>query len=86
MNKKNRFSNSTLYRNYAVVKGESDGLYYAIIVTFGKKSISSYSIAVSAANYAVFPRNWASFDVALREKFSSRGQGYLELRDAKPRD
>ena len=27
----------------------------------------------SVASFAVFPRNWASFDEALREKFSSRG-------------
>ena len=27
----------------------------------------------SVVSSAVFPRNWASFDEALREKFSSRG-------------
>ena len=33
----------------------------------------------SVASSAVLPRNWASFDYALREKFSSRGLRYIGL-------
>ena len=40
--------------------------------------------ANSIASSTVLPRNWASFDLALREKFSSRGLQFFGLSFAIP--